>query len=221
MSADLETAIRGALHAGDITAADLRHPVLRERRRFPSRPVVAIASAMAAVVVLAVALAVVAGRGGDHPAAGRNGSLAGVVGHRWRVVGLTDPAGHLRVPVSLHAQVGFTRDGYVLGDDTLNALQANYRATADGYTVRNFASSAVGSAGLPPQRARTVSAVDAMFTGSGEPGGTTPAQATVGVSVHGATLTLRRGPVTLTLHRSGSQPDFFAQRPSRTTTASG
>lgn len=222
MSADVHAAIRDALRADDITAADLRYSELRPPDHRRTRQVSAVAGAMAVVVVLAVALALTVGQGGGDTAAGPNDPLTGVVGYRWQVVGLTDSFGSLPVPAALHAQIGFTRDGYVLGKDSVNALQANYHVTAQGYAVRNATTTLIASTHMSPQQKRTVAAVDAMFSSTpGKPGGSRPLQKEVVVRLHRDTLTLSRAAVTLTLHRTGTQPDFFARTPSRRPTTTG
>lgn len=217
MSTDLPTAIREALHADDITAADLRHPTLRVRTRPVGRRVVAIAGAVVAVAAVAIALAVLpGGRSELRPTTG-NGALSGVVGYRWRVTEIeesgTTPGPVPRAIAQLHAEIDFTRDGYVLGNDTVNALQANYRTVPAGYTVHNAVSSLVGTAGMTPQRKRIVAAVDALFfsTRAGRP-------VTVQVYLTGNRLLLARGSVGVFLRRAGNQPDFFSQMPSPTPT---
>lgn len=216
MSTDLQNAIREALHADDIDTADLRRPTLRVRTRPGGRKVFAIAGAVVAVAAVAIALAVIPGGQDEHPATG-DGALSGVVGYRWRVTEI-DESGipTLRVPASLHARVAFTRDGYVLGGDTVNALQANYRTVPGGYTVHNAVSSAVGTAGMPLRRQRIVAAVDAMFFSSRE-----GRRVTVGVFLIGNRLLLARGSVGVFLRRAGTQPDFLSQTSSPTPTRSG
>lgn len=220
MSTDLPTAIREALHADDITAADLRHPTLRVRARPVGRRVVSIAGAVVAVAAVAIALAVIPGSPSEQRPATGNGALSGVVGYRWRVTEIeesgTTPGPMPRVLASLHAEIDFTRDGYVLGNDTVNALQANYRTVPAGYTVRNAVSSAVGTAGMTPRRKRIVAAVDALFFNSraGRP-------VTVQVFLTGNRLLLARGSVGIFLRRAGTQPDFFSQTSSPTPTRSG
>jgi hypothetical protein len=223
MPADLPTAIRAALHANDISAADLRQPRLREapaRPRRPGRLLATVASA-AVVAALAVAISVVAAnRTSGHHLAGGSVPLAGIVGYRWQLVELHDQHGALAVPASIHASIAFTPDGYVLGHDSLNPVQAEYRAVSnDQYTVHQSDFGAVGSVpGLGPGAAikqRVVGAVDEMFlTNLGS-------SLLVTARAVGDTLTLQHDHVTLTLRRAGRQGNFVPESPSPTPTVSG
>lgn len=209
MPADLHTAIRDALHADDITAADLRYSELRQTRPRRAHQGFAIAGAVAAVAIVAVVLAFTGGRADHNGATGKGGPETGIVGYRWRLVRLNDSYGSLPVPASLHAQIAFAPNDYVLGNDTVNALQGRYRITASGYAVRNAGTTLVGVGDVPQQRKRTIAAVDAMFF----PVESAPGNVEVAVSVHGSMLTLRRTGFTLTLRRAGVQPAVPAGRP--------
>lgn len=173
-----------------------------------------VASAVVAVLVVGLVLAVVGSRG-DGSGGPAAGSLDNVIGYRWRVVHIVDSQGALSVPGSLHAEIGFTRDGHVSGDDTVNALSGNCEATADGYIVHHVTSSAVGYVGGDPVHDRAVAAVDAMFTDVSEQGSLDVVR--VGVSVAGDTLILTRGEFTVTLQHAGTEanPTFL---PSSTNT---
>jgi hypothetical protein len=211
----------------EVADSRLGSPAPRDPRRRPTLRVLAAGcGAVVAViaVVIAVALAVTAthGDGGagsrDNSASG--GSMTGVVGSRWRVVSVADSHGSVGVPASLPAAIGFTRDGYVLGDDTVNGVDGKYRRTAAGYTVRDVAQTLVGTTGRDQVRERITNAVDAMFftiTGSGSD---TPSPVIVEVKLTAGTLTLRRNAVVLTLSRDGAQPDSFGGSPMTTTTSS-
>ncbi len=215
---ELESLVRAALRAEEISETGLRQTQLRGRRReMRARAWGAVAS-VAVVAAVAVVLAVVTGThsgGGNQPA---GGSLAELLGSKWRVVSLTDSRGPLRVPASLHPTIGYTRDGYVLGDDTVNALQGRYQATADGYTVLDPASTAVGSTSMPPDRYRVVQAVDGLFMPMATRSDPNPPRITVSVSFEAGMLTLHAGSVSVTLRRLGAQQDFFAGAPSSTST---
>lgn len=214
MPADLHTEIRDALHADDITARDLRYPNLRSPRPRRPREVFAIAGAAAVVAVVAVALAVAVGHRDQHPPAAGRGSLTGVVGYRWQVFRVVDSSGALSVPASLHAQVAFAPNGYVLGNDTVNAIQGKYRVTGAGYTVRNSSTTLVGVGDVSQQRKRTIAGVDAMFSAVvTTPSNGRPRPFEVAVSLRNGTLTLSRAGFTLILHRDGVQPAVPAGHP--------
>jgi hypothetical protein len=222
MPADLHTEIRDALHADDITASDLRYPDPRSPGPRRTREAFAIAGAVAAVAVVAVALTVAVGHRGERPPAGGHGSLSGVVGYRWQVVRLVDSFGALPVPASLHAQIGFAPNGYVLGNDTVNALQGTYRITGEEYAVRDARTTLVGVGDVSQQRKRTIAAVDAMFSSVARaPSDVTPRQIKIIASLRGQTLTLRHAGFTLILHRAGVQQAVRAGRPSSTPTKTG
>jgi hypothetical protein len=135
-------------------------------------------------------------------------SMEGIIGYRWRVTHLVDATGPLPVPSSLRAEIGFTRDGYVLGNDSVNAMQGNYEATDGGYSVRSGGGTFALYGGSDPVRRRTIDAVDAMFIN----------RPTVKQSLDGDILTLRTGGITLTLQRAGVQPAFLPGIPSATKT---
>ena len=217
---ELERVIRDALHADEIAAADLIHPTLRQpASRSVARLGAAITAAAVVVGVAVLAALLVVDRGGsDHSAAGSD-ALAGIVGYRWQVTHIVDDQGALDVPTSLKPQVGFTHDGYILADDTLNALQANYTPTADGYEADSAGSSLVGSTGMDHITGRVVQAFDSVFQVIVSGLDDTPPPLFVTASLTDGTLTLQRDGVELTLARVGVQPDFFAQPPSMTPTA--
>jgi hypothetical protein len=218
MPTDLSSKIRDALLDGDITAEQLVHPTLREPRPRRSPRLAAAAAAVAAVVTVAVLVSVLLPGPEGHRETGGD-SLAGVVGDRWQVTQVLDAQGTLSVPNSLRAEVGFTRDSYVLGDDTVNALQGNYEPTSNGYSLRNAGSTLVGTSGTDPVRERIRQAVDAVFFTVNPPGQTqTPPLLIVEVNLAGDTLTLQHDGTTLTLERAGLQPDFFSQPASPTPT---
>jgi hypothetical protein len=91
MPTDLPTAIRDALHADEITAADLRQPVLRDRPRGGPRvsPVLAATVSAFAVLAIAVTVSLVASGQpqGDRSAASGHGTIRG------RLLAVGGPAG--------------------------------------------------------------------------------------------------------------------------------
>jgi DNA-directed RNA polymerase specialized sigma24 family protein len=225
MTSELPNAIRQALHADELAAADLRQPALRDAPpRRPGTRILAATGSAAAIATVAVVLAVVLpAHSGDRQSAGSAGALGGVVGHRWRVTGLHDAHGTLAVPTSLRAEVGFTRDGYVLGDDTVNALQGRYRETTDGYTLRDGGTTLAAYAGKDPDRLRVIAAVDALFLVIVDSVGSRQPAPTVRVAARfdGQRLTLERGGTVLSFTRSGPQADFASQTASPTPTSGG
>ena len=224
MSSELSTSVREALRAGDIDAADLLRPDLLRpvlRLRTPQRRarLSAALAVVAAVVVLALLPAMIASHHGRSSRGATGGSsISGAVGYRWRLTQLVDSQGKLSASSARPAQIGFTRDGYVLGDDTVNALQGIYHLEPGGYRVTDSASSAAGTTGGDPMQERTTRAVDDMFISTTTSLTDTPPPVMVQASRQGDTLTLHRGAVTLTLRRAGDQPDFFAQTPTPTAT---
>jgi hypothetical protein len=175
-------------------------------------------------VVVAVALVVTATQGNGGSGSRNNsvggGSLVGVVGSRWRVVSVADAHGSVSVPSSLRAAIGFTTDGYALGDDTVNAVDGKYRETAAGYTVRDVAQTLVGSTGRDQVRDRITNAVDATFMTVMGSVNETPPPVVVEVKLTAGTLTVRRNAVVLTLERVAAQPDFSGGSPMTTTQSS-
>jgi len=218
---ELERVIRDALRADELAAADLIHPALRRpaARSFVRLGAALTAAAVVVGVAVLAAFLVVDRDGSNHGPAGGD-ALAGVIGYRWQVTHFVDDQGQVDVPGSIDAEIGFTRDGYLLGDDAVDPLQAKYTPTADGYEARDVILGGAGStAPIDSIQGRTRIAVDSLFfTTHSEPILVSP-DLRVTVSVTAGTLTLRHDGVELTLTRVGSQPDFFAQPPSMTPTA--
>ena len=158
------------------------------------------------------------------PTSGRSNPFAGVVGDRWRVTEVRDRLGALAVRSSIDAQLGFTRDHYVVADDTVNPLSGRYRLTHNGYEVRDAATGTIGGTGGDPDRERIVNDIDTLFRAPAsrdiDPGFTAPPPFEVAASVHGDVLRLRRSGITVTLIRTGHQPDVGTMAPSATTTVS-
>jgi hypothetical protein len=175
-------------------------------------------AALGAVTALAIA-----GCASSAPASpGPRNRIASVVGYRWRALTVQDGHGVLSVARSSHAEVAFTRDGYVLGNDTMNGLQGRYRATRVGYAVTDPVMGAVGGTGGSPDRTRIVNAVDAMFAAtSGSLAATPPTSIDVAVTTRGGTLNLTRDAISVTLVRAETEPDFVGPGgPSQTSTPS-
>jgi hypothetical protein len=144
-----------------------------------------------------------------------DGALTAIIGYRWRVVEVVDSHGALSVPSALEARIGFSRDGYVLGKDTVNALQGNYELTNGDYRVRNGGTTLIAHQ-YDHDRERIIAAVDAMFYSVGKPG-ESPPDLIVQARLEREQLSLKRDDITLTLERVGTQPDMLAP-PSPTTT---
>ena len=75
-----------------------------------------------------------------------------------------DAVGRLSPVAPETAVIGFTRDGYVLGDDTLNPVQSRYHVEASGYRADTPTIGGVGFGGSHT-RLRLIKAVDSMFFG--------------------------------------------------------
>jgi hypothetical protein len=148
--------------------------------------------------------------------------VAALVGYRWRVAHLDDQSGTTAVAPSIGAEIGFTKDGYVLGNDTQNGVQGRYRSTSDGYAVTDFAGGLVGGTGGDPEATRIIEGIDTMFVSvSTSLASSSPASVEVRVSLNRDTLTLTRGTTSVTLVRAGIQPNLVGPTgPSQTPSAS-
>jgi hypothetical protein len=205
MPTDLETAIRDALRArADATVP--REEAPRPRRAGRHLPLLA----AAAVVLLAVTVALVVSRGGTNRAPA--GGSAAFVGYRWNVVAVDSDSGstHVTVPPTWNAYIAFGRHGDVMANDALNTLSGTYRVTADGYTVRDMVSTAIGYDGRDPARVAVIFAVDAVLGGSG------PHPAPVTAQVRGTRLTLTVPGQTVVLIRAGAAPQPVPASPTPT-----
>ena len=204
MPTDLETAIRDALRArADATVP--REDALRPRRS-GGRHLPLLAAA--AIVLLAVTVALVVARRDTHPAPA--GGSAAFVGYRWDVVAVDSGSTHAGVPPGWNAYIAFGRHGDVMANDALNTLSGTYRVTADGYTVRDMVSTAIGYDGRDPARVAVIFAVDAVLGGSG------PHPAPVSAQVHGTRLTLTVPGQTVFLTRAGAAPQPVPASPTPT-----
>jgi hypothetical protein len=164
--------------------------------------------AAALVIALAVTLTLVFGR--SEPNEAGSSPASAVVGYRWRLTAVADSRGRLSVPAALHPWVGFSTDGTLRGDDTVNSYGGKYRLTEHGYSPTDVAGTLVGgTGGADSPRGRARAAVDAVLypVDSGPPGATRAPELDVTASVAGDTLTLRARGVTLTLTRDGTQPN--------------
>jgi hypothetical protein len=198
---ELETAIRDALHS----RADTFVPHETELRSRRPRRWLPPTIAAAVVVLLAVTAALLVTRrtASDQPPAS---SGTGFVGYRWKLVAIDDSHGHASVPGALHANIGFSRDGKIFGDDSVNAWSGVYRLTKDGYEVLKAGGTDVGRLGGVSLRARVVAAIDACFyTAWIRPGPPYP-PTRVQARVSGTTLTLKVAGTTLTLERGIAVP---------------
>lgn len=148
--------------------------------------------------------------------------VAAFVGYRWQVTRLHDQRGMVAVVRSRRAEIGFTRDGYVLGNDTQNGIQGRYRATRDGYTVTDVLAGAVGGTGSDAKATRVIEDIDAMFISvSTSLTSSSPTSIGVRVHLHGPTLVLTRGTTSVTLVRAGTQSNLVGPAgPSQTQSAS-
>jgi hypothetical protein len=79
------------------------------------------------------------------------------------------------IPQFTGADLEFHRDGTVLADDGINALNAEFTATATTLIVRNPRSSAVGYIGHDPVLDATTASLGHMFNYQGDAGFPSPA----------------------------------------------
>lgn len=181
-------------------------------------------SSSATLLVLGLALSLAGCASGRSQAStDQRNPLAAAIGYRWQLTQVNDTRGVLAVPPSADAEIAFASNRYVLGDDTMNPLQGQYRLTRAGYSVRDVIVGGVGSTGNDPVAQRTINAVDAVFLARAKPSidpGFSPAPAVeVTATVHANVLTLRHGNTALTLTRHGRQRDVLVPPPSATPTA--
>jgi hypothetical protein len=204
MPNDLSDAIREALHANEIEAHDLIQPSLRDRPvRNLSRWLAPAAAAAITVLIVAGIGFVMTNHSHDHIA---SSSMDQVVGYVWRITAIVDSEGTASIPGDLPAQIAFTGDGYVIGHDTVNTLSGTYQETPDGYAMSpKVVSTMAFYGGGNPLRLRVVKGVDYMFFASTPPSAEDQPLVAVEAALDGATLTLRRDDVTLTLRRAGTQ----------------
>lgn len=158
----------------------------------------AVASGLAVLAVVTVASVIRATNHTGAAAGGRGDARSEVVGNRWRVTHIQDARGMFPVPSTFVVELGFTRDGFVIGSDSVNALQGKVAFKDGGYIVSGGGGTLAGYAGPDLARKRAIAVVDAMFFN----------RPVVAMDVRGDELTLRRNETLLVLRKAGSQPNL-------------
>jgi hypothetical protein len=204
---ELETLVRDALRANEISAADLRQPELREPDqgdawRFTHRLPTILAAA--AVVVLAAVLSVVLTHRSHRGEPAVSHDVTALVGTSWRAVSLTDRYGSYSFPSDVVVTIRYPRAGLVTGNDGMDERRGGLVPIAGGYKVP-------GSTVVDlPTAARhlDIRAIDVMsrlFDRVAVGNESNPPAPRVAVSFVGNHLTLRANHVSLELVRTGSR----------------
>ena len=109
------------------------------------------------VIAFAVALALTAGlsacssgSGDAHAKPGTDRPLSGIVGLRWRIVGVKHDAASVAIPSSRGGYFALSADGAIAADDTLNAYAARFTSTTTGFHVTGTTVSGAGYVGHDP-----------------------------------------------------------------------
>ncbi len=218
---DLEDRIRDALRTRAAETVPTRDSI---GARSPRRAWVAPLLAAVVVIALAATVAVVAA-GRRHGTTDDGLPAAGgefYVGSTWRVVSLHDHDGPLTVPDRLDATITYESDGALIADDTVNTLSGHYTVGDETYTVRDAASTLVGTDGQNRDQVRVQTALAKLFfvVSTGTPDPDDPA-VVVRTEQSGGRLVLHtvgEEIITVELVRVGGAPAPDTAAPSRTST---
>jgi hypothetical protein len=104
------------------------------------------------------------------------------------------------IPADVGAGMALLPDGRIVVDDSVNTLSGLFTISADGFEVRDVASTLVGYAGGDPHRLAAIAALDTLA--SGRPGQSGPARDTV-ISANETRLVVQAGAYRLTFERTG------------------
>jgi hypothetical protein len=107
-------------------------------------------------------------------------------------------------PGYISARMALLPDGRIQIYDSLNFVSGKFTKTADGFEVRDTATTLVGWMGTDPVRTATIGGMDALAFGNvdGAPPAPAPARNTV-VSADGTRLVIQTGTFRLTFVRTG------------------
>jgi hypothetical protein len=193
---------------------ELRRRVVHRRR---ARAGVALAAGAVAAAGVAVAVPVVAGwiPGPDRAATPVvTASAADYVGSVWLLTDVEEGGRSFAIPAHSRARMALLPDGRIQIDDSLNFVSGKFTKTADGFEVRDTATTAVGWMGTDPVRAATMRGMDALafWNVDGATPTRGPARNTV-VSADGARLVIQTGTFRLTFVRTGPAGTAGLQAP--------
>jgi heat shock protein HslJ len=120
----------------------------------------------------------------------------GFTGYDWQVVAISHGGKVTSIPARMQVALQFSPGGQFGANDSINFHSGTYRATSDGFTTSDLASTAVGYVGSDPAILLAESAIESFGTG---------VRATVKLT--GDRLVVSVGSYMLTCQRGGSQAD--------------
>lgn len=180
----------------------LHQRVIRRRRVIAG---VAAAVSVAAAIGVAAVIPLV---GGSNPGPGGAAPPAyavteDYVGSSWLLIGVSDGATSTAIPADIGARMDLLSDGRLLADDGVNALSGSFTQSADGFEVRDVATSLVAYVGNDPQLLAAIAAIDTLAYGNRDAvTPPDPVQDTV-ISADGNRLVVQAGTLRLTFERIG------------------
>ena len=192
----------------------LRRRVIHRRR---ARAGVVLAAAVSLAVGVAVAVPVVAGwiPGPDRAATPVvTASAADYVGSVWLLTNVEEGGRSFAIPAHSKARMTLLPDGRIQIDDSLNFVSGKFTKTADGFEVRDTATTLVGTIDTDPVRTATIRGMDALAFSNVDGATPTrgPARNTV-VSADGTRLVIQTGTFRLTFVRTGPAGTAGLQAP--------
>jgi len=148
---------------------------------------------MAAVALVALAAAACGGTaGGGSPAIG------GFAGYKWSVVAIGHDGKETPVPARYNVRLEFTPSGQFGASDPVNSHGGTYRATGDGFTTSDVATTLVGYAGKDPVTLLAIAAISSFDSDT---------TATV-QNLAAGRIAIAVSGYTLTCERAGEQANF-------------
>jgi len=195
---------------------ELRRRVVHRRR---ARAGVALAAGAALAAGVAVAVPAVAGwiPGPDRVATPVvTASAADYVGSVWLLTDVEEGGRSFAIPAhspgASQARMALLPDGRIQIDDSLNFVSGRFTKTADGFEVRDTATTLVGWMGTDPVRAATMRGMNALAFWNVDGATPAPARNTV-VGADGTRLVIQTGTFRLTFVRTGPAGTAGLQAP--------
>jgi heat shock protein HslJ len=120
----------------------------------------------------------------------------GFTGYDWQVVAISHGGKVTSIPARMQVALQFSRGGQFGANDSINFHSGTYRATSNGFTTSDLASTLAGYGGHDPDVLLAEGAIESFDNG---------VHATVKLT--GDRLVVSVGAYTLTCQRGGPRPD--------------
>ncbi len=127
---------------------------------------------------------------------------ADYIGSTWRLTSVTDGATSTAVPAHIDAWMTLNPDGRFLIHDGVNAASGKYTRFADGFEVREVATTAAGYIGTDPHQLAALAGFGAVTAGSRDNDSPSIQDRNLARGVDQTRLVLQAGKLRLTFERT-------------------